>query len=104
MLSQYESFRKRNQREESFTRHGSLERQRSNTSEKRSSWNMDDYGLNLENFRPVTLTINSFFKQVVFTVVLGAWHFTEGDCCLIMLTYVELATELVFTYHRKQTN
>jgi hypothetical protein len=47
----------------SLTRRGSLER-RSN-SEKRRSWSPEDFGSSLDTFRPVTLTVSSFFKQVV---------------------------------------
>lgn len=61
-MSQYDSFRKKALRED-FTRHSSLERQRSNTSDKRNSWSVDEFGPNLDNFRPVTLTVTSFFKQ-----------------------------------------
>lgn len=41
---------------------GTLERR--STIDKRLSWNADDLGENLNSFRPVTLTVNSFFKQV----------------------------------------
>jgi hypothetical protein len=47
----------------SLTRRGSLER-RSN-SEKRRSWSPEDFGSSLDTFRPVTLTVSSFFKQVI---------------------------------------
>ncbi|KAG8196069.1 hypothetical protein JTE90_007809 [Oedothorax gibbosus] len=40
---------------------GTLERR--STLDKRLSWNADDLGENLNSFRPVTLTVNSFFKQ-----------------------------------------
>jgi molybdenum-dependent DNA-binding transcriptional regulator ModE len=69
LLGQYDSFRKKSRdlREESFTRHGSLERQRA-TPDKRSSWSSEDLGEALSDFRPVTLTLTSFFKQVSHTV------------------------------------
>ncbi|GIY48085.1 dedicator of cytokinesis protein 7 [Caerostris extrusa] len=40
---------------------GTLERR--STIDKRNSWNADDLAANLDSFRPVTLTVNSFFKQ-----------------------------------------
>lgn len=43
-----------------LTRRGSLERK----SEKRRSWSPDDFANNIENFRPITITVSSFFKQV----------------------------------------
>lgn len=45
-----------------LSRRGSLERKSS--SDKRSSWSSDDLSTNFDNFRPVTLTISNFFKQV----------------------------------------
>lgn len=44
-----------------LTRRGSLERK----SEKRRSWSPDDFANNIENFRPITITVSSFFKQVI---------------------------------------
>lgn len=43
-----------------LTRRGSLERR----SEKRRSWSPDDFSNNIETFRPITITVSSFFKQV----------------------------------------
>lgn len=43
-----------------LTRRGSLERK----SEKRRSWSPDDFANGIENFRPITITVSSFFKQV----------------------------------------
>nr|XP_022315801.1 dedicator of cytokinesis protein 7-like isoform X2 [Crassostrea virginica] len=58
---QFDSFRRRNREEFSSTRRGSMERGRS---ERRGlSSTGDDYGPSLDNFRPVTLTVSSFFKQ-----------------------------------------
>lgn len=48
-------------------RRGSLERRgTAGSHDKRSSWSStgDEAGLSLDNFRPVTLTVSSFFKQV----------------------------------------
>ncbi|KAE8748545.1 hypothetical protein FOCC_FOCC004721 [Frankliniella occidentalis] len=44
-----------------LTRRGSLERR--SGSEKRRSWSPEDFGSSLDTFRPVTLTVSSFFKQ-----------------------------------------
>ncbi|KAH8283104.1 hypothetical protein KR054_012188, partial [Drosophila jambulina] len=41
-----------------LTRRGSLERK-----EKRRSWSPDDFANVVENFRPITITVPSFFKQ-----------------------------------------
>ncbi|XP_061192678.1 dedicator of cytokinesis protein 7-like isoform X2 [Saccostrea echinata] len=57
---QFDSFRRRNKDEFSSTRRGSMERGRS---ERRGLYSGDDYGPSLDNFRPVTLTVSSFFKQ-----------------------------------------
>ncbi|XP_026681191.1 dedicator of cytokinesis protein 7 isoform X2 [Diaphorina citri] len=54
----FDQLRKRASDSSTLTRRGSLER-RSNSSDKRVSWNLDD----LDSFRPVTLTVSSFFKQ-----------------------------------------
>lgn len=43
-----------------LTRRGSLERK----TEKRRSWSPDDFANSIENFRPITITVSSFFKQV----------------------------------------
>lgn len=59
--SSFDQFRKRASDMGSLTRRGSLER-RSN-SEKRRSWSPEDFGSSLDTFRPVTLTVSSFFKQ-----------------------------------------
>ncbi len=69
LVSQYESFRKRSRDETGggFLRHGSLERQKSgggSSDSKRISWNLEDTAVQLDTFRPVTLTVSSFFKQV----------------------------------------
>lgn len=45
----------------SLTRRGSLERR---SADKRRSWSPDNFATNLETFRPITLTVSSFFKQV----------------------------------------
>ncbi|XP_058798618.1 dedicator of cytokinesis protein 7 [Phymastichus coffea] len=42
------------------SRRGSLERR---TSDKRRSWSPDDFANCLDSFRPITLTVSSFFKQ-----------------------------------------
>lgn len=42
-----------------LTRRGSLERK----SEKRRSWSPDDFANSIESFRPITITVSSFFKQ-----------------------------------------
>ncbi|KAI0241313.1 Dedicator of cytokinesis protein 7 [Lamellibrachia satsuma] len=62
VLSQYERVWKKAVKEDSFVRHGSLERTRSNSSDKRDQ-NMDEYATNLDNFRPITLSMSSFYKQ-----------------------------------------
>ncbi|CAN8028774.1 unnamed protein product, partial [Ixodes persulcatus] len=46
---------------EARRRRGSLERR--SGSEKRRSWSPDDFANGLDTFRPVTLTVTSFFKQ-----------------------------------------
>lgn len=65
LVGQYESFRRKQGEEKGggFLRHGSLERQRSG-GDKRTSWIAPDEVANFSNFRPVTLTLSSFFKQV----------------------------------------
>ncbi|CAM1319326.1 DOCK6 (predicted) [Pycnogonum litorale] len=48
----------------SLGRRSSLERNRSfYGSEKRRSWSPEEFASSLDTFRPVTLTVNSFFKQ-----------------------------------------
>lgn len=42
-----------------LTRRGSLERK----CDKRRSWSPDDFAHSIENFRPITITVSSFFKQ-----------------------------------------
>lgn len=46
----------------SLTRRGSLERR---AAEKRRSWSPDNFSSGLDTFRPLTLTVTSFFKQVL---------------------------------------
>lgn len=43
-----------------LTRRGSLERK----SDKHRSWSPDDFAHSIENFRPINITVSSFFKQV----------------------------------------
>ncbi|XP_063219662.1 dedicator of cytokinesis protein 7 [Bacillus rossius redtenbacheri] len=59
--SSFDQFRKRASDMGSLTRRGSLERR--TNSEKRRSWSPEDCSLSLDTFRPVTLTVSSFFKQ-----------------------------------------
>ncbi|XP_065573211.1 dedicator of cytokinesis protein 6-like isoform X2 [Artemia franciscana] len=47
----------------SLSRRGSLERRSGSSSEKRLSWSSEDFAVGLDNFRPVTLKVASFFKQ-----------------------------------------
>ncbi|XP_022913566.1 dedicator of cytokinesis protein 7 [Onthophagus taurus] len=54
-----EQLRKRASDMGTLTRRGSLERR----SEKRRSWSPDHLANSLDNFRPITLTMSSFFKQ-----------------------------------------
>ena len=71
-MSQMESFRKRSSKDDGgggFVRHGSLERPRSgSTHEQRGVGGAgavdDELAQAFDNFRPVTLTVSSFFKQV----------------------------------------
>lgn len=53
-----EQLRRRAQDMGTLTRRGSLERR-----EKRRSWSPDHLANSLDNFRPITLTVTSFFKQ-----------------------------------------
>ncbi|XP_030380516.1 dedicator of cytokinesis protein 6 isoform X2 [Scaptodrosophila lebanonensis] len=50
--------RKANDMSGTLTRRGSLERK-----EKRRSWSPDDFANIIEGFRPITITVSSFFKQ-----------------------------------------
>ncbi|BFY99508.1 hypothetical protein BsWGS_02548 [Bradybaena similaris] len=59
---QFESFRKRSKDDMSTGRRGSADRGRSGY-EKYRSWSPDSYSSSMDNFRPVTLTVSSFFKQ-----------------------------------------
>ena len=77
LVSQYESFRRKPSQDlGNFLRHGSLERYRSGSSEKRNSWTVEESSVGLDTFRPVTLTVSSFFKQVklVYSVVSELIH------------------------------
>ncbi|GAB6031639.1 hypothetical protein CHUAL_009399 [Chamberlinius hualienensis] len=56
----FEGFRKKAE-SSTLSRRGSLERR--SASEKRNSWSPDEIGMGLETFRPVTITVSSFFKQ-----------------------------------------
>jgi hypothetical protein len=65
--SSFDQFRRKTEAGSgSWSRRGSLER-RSTYGDKRSSWSSasaaEDIGASLDNFRPVTLTVSSFFKQ-----------------------------------------
>ncbi|GFS94716.1 dedicator of cytokinesis protein 7 [Nephila pilipes] len=57
----FETLRKKSSDAGSIGHRGTLERR--STIDKRNSWNADDLASNLDSFRPVTLTVNSFFKQ-----------------------------------------
>ncbi|KAK5645751.1 hypothetical protein RI129_004215 [Pyrocoelia pectoralis] len=54
-----EQLRKRASDMGSLTRRGSLERR----ADKRRSWSPDHLAASLDSFRPITLTVSSFFKQ-----------------------------------------
>ncbi|EDW04302.1 GH11724 [Drosophila grimshawi] len=57
--SSFDQLRKKaNDMSGTLTRRGSLERR-----EKRRSWSPDDFANVVESFRPITLTVPSFFKQ-----------------------------------------
>uniref|UniRef100_A0A1B6EVF4 Dedicator of cytokinesis protein 7 n=1 Tax=Cuerna arida TaxID=1464854 RepID=A0A1B6EVF4_9HEMI len=60
-MSNFEQLRKRASDMGSLTRRGSLERRTS--ADKRYSWSPEDLTSSLDTFRPVTLTVTSFFKQ-----------------------------------------
>ena len=62
-FSPYDSFRK-----------SSIDRPKSGTPDKRDSWNAEDIGTALDSFRPVTITISSFFKQVAITITVWRYH------------------------------
>lgn len=66
--SQFESFRKRSKDDMSAGRRGSVDRGRSGY-EKYRSRSPDSYSSSMDNFRPVTLTVSSFFKQVGHLVI-----------------------------------
>ncbi|GFN96685.1 dedicator of cytokinesis protein 7-like [Plakobranchus ocellatus] len=61
--SQFDSFRRRSKDDMSAGRRGSVDRGRSGY-EKFRSWSPESYSASMDNFRPVTLTVSSFFKQV----------------------------------------
>jgi len=52
-MSPYDSFRKQ-----------SMDRVKGQTPDKRDSWNSEEIGSAMDGFRPVTITVSSFFKQV----------------------------------------
>ena len=65
-----------------FTRRGSLERK--SGSDKRSSWSSDELSTNYDTFRPITLTISNFFKQVFTNInVLMTFRFRYYRACKI---------------------
>lgn len=57
--SSFDQLRKRASDMGTLTRRGSLERR----SEKRRSWSPDDFANSIETFRPIGITVSSFFKQ-----------------------------------------
>ncbi|XP_039439015.1 dedicator of cytokinesis protein 7 [Culex pipiens pallens] len=57
--SSFDQFRKRATDMGTLTRRGSLERNK----EKRRSWSPDDFANSIETFRPISITVSSFFKQ-----------------------------------------
>ncbi|XP_048256489.1 dedicator of cytokinesis protein 7-like isoform X1 [Haliotis rufescens] len=59
---QFSGFRKQSKDDLLAGRRGSIDRGRAGY-EKRRSWSPESYGASLDNFRPVTLTVSSFFKQ-----------------------------------------
>lgn len=59
--SSFDQLRKRASDMGTLTRRGSLERR----SEKRRSWSPDDFANSVETFRPIGITVSSFFKQVL---------------------------------------
>lgn len=58
--SSFEQLKKRAVDMGTLSRRGSLERSRS---EKRRSWSAEDFANCVENFRPICITVSSFFKQ-----------------------------------------
>lgn len=78
---QFESFRSKRSKDDNslLGRRGSMDRDRGRSGyekhEKHHSWSPDVYGANLENFRPVTLTVSSFFKQVGVKCCFSAVYF-----------------------------
>ena len=67
---QFDSFRSKRSKDDNslLGRRGSFDRGRSGYEKHHSSWSPDIYGANLDNFRPVTLTVSSFFKQVGYSM------------------------------------
>jgi hypothetical protein len=65
-VNQFDSFRSKRSKDDNsiLGRRGSQDRGRSGYEKHQHSWSPDAYGANLDNFRPVTLTVSSFFKQV----------------------------------------
>ncbi|XP_059617297.1 dedicator of cytokinesis protein 7 [Phlebotomus argentipes] len=57
--SSFDQLRKRASDMGTLTRRGSLERRQ----EKRRSWSPDDFANSIETFRPIAITVSSFFKQ-----------------------------------------
>lgn len=57
--SSFDQLRKRASDMGTLTRRGSLERK----SEKRRSWSPDDFANSIETFKPIAITVSSFFKQ-----------------------------------------
>lgn len=57
--SSFDQLRKKASDMGTLTRRGSLERK----SEKRRSWSPDDFANSIETFHPVTISVQSFFKQ-----------------------------------------
>lgn len=68
--------RKANDMSGTLTRRGSLERK----SEKRRSWSPDDFANSVETFRPITITVSSFFKQVNMNKKLSLDKFLIAIC------------------------
>ena len=76
IMSSMESFRKKSRDDGSFVRHGSVERPRSASLDKRNSWSTnEDLAQAYDNFRPVTLTVSSFFKQVCYGLKIYIFEF-----------------------------
>ena len=66
--AQYDSFRRKMARDDGSSHHGSLERQKL-TPDKRSSWTSEDIGAAIDSFKPIIVTVSSFFKQVCIHIV-----------------------------------